>query len=85
VILSNHGGRNLDTARSGIEILPEVMRDLRSAGLDEKIDVFVDGGIRRGTDILKVRNCSTVPPQSRYFSLLLCRNCVEHSCFRETS
>ena len=53
VILSNHGGRNLDTSRSGIEILPEVMRDLREAGLDKKIDVFVDGGIRRGTDIIK--------------------------------
>jgi L-lactate dehydrogenase (cytochrome) len=53
IILSNHGGRNLDTSRSGIEILPEVMRDLRDAGLEKKIDVFVDGGIRRGTDIIK--------------------------------
>ena len=53
VILSNHGGRNLDTSRSGIEILPEVMRDLKEAGLEKKIDVFVDGGIRRGTDIIK--------------------------------
>eukprot|EP00501_MAST-03F_sp_TOSAG23-6_P002141 GSMAST32.ASY1.ANO1.2239.1 assembled CDS len=53
IILSNHGGRNLDSSRSGIEVLPEVMRDLRAAGLDKSIDVFVDGGIRRGTDVLK--------------------------------
>lgn len=53
IILSNHGGRNLDSARSGIEVLPEVMRDLRDAGLEGTIEVFVDGGIRRGTDVLK--------------------------------
>eukprot|EP01062_Namystynia_karyoxenos_P072618 TRINITY_DN6892_c0_g1_i1.p1 TRINITY_DN6892_c0_g1~~TRINITY_DN6892_c0_g1_i1.p1 ORF type:complete len:830 (+),score=297.76 TRINITY_DN6892_c0_g1_i1:91-2490(+) len=53
VILSNHGGRNLDTARSGIECLPEVMAALREEGLDKKIEVFVDGGVRRGTDIIK--------------------------------
>ena len=53
IILSNHGGRNLDTSRSGVECLPEVMRDLRDAGLDKKIDVLIDGGIRRGTDVLK--------------------------------
>ena len=62
IILSNHGGRNLDSARSGIEVLPEVMRDLRDAGLEGDIEVFVDGGIRRGTDVLKVRdqNSTTV-------------------------
>ena len=37
VILSNHGGRNLDTSRSGIEILPEVMRDLKKLVLEKKI------------------------------------------------
>ncbi|KAJ9455668.1 Cytochrome b2 [Diplonema papillatum] len=53
IILSNHGGRNLDTSRSGIEILPEVMAALKEEGLQNSIEVFVDGGIRRGTDILK--------------------------------
>eukprot|EP00939_MAST-03C_sp_MAST-3C-sp1_P000593 g593.t1 len=53
VILSNHGGRNLDTSRSGIEILPEVMDALKSEGLQDSIEVWVDGGVRRGTDILK--------------------------------
>ena len=53
IILSNHGGRNLDTSRSGLEVLPEVMAALRAEGLDQKMEVFVDGGIRRGTDIVK--------------------------------
>lgn len=53
VVLSNHGGRQLDTARSGIEVLAEVMPVLRQQGLEDKIEIFVDGGIRRATDILK--------------------------------
>jgi len=53
IILSNHGGRQLDFARSGIEILPEVMSALRKIGAEKKIEVWVDGGVRRGTDIFK--------------------------------
>jgi len=53
IILSNHGGRQLDFARSGIEILPEVMSALKSINAEKKIEVWVDGGIRRGTDIFK--------------------------------
>eukprot|EP00808_Paulinella_micropora_P021715 g55641.t1 len=53
VVLSNHGGRQLDYARSGIEILPEVMSELRKIGAHDKMEVWVDGGIRRGTDIFK--------------------------------
>ena len=53
VVLSNHGGRQLDFSRSGVEILAETMPVLRERGLEGKIDVFVDGGIRRGTDIIK--------------------------------
>ncbi|KAH6607808.1 l-lactate dehydrogenase cytochrome [Trichoderma cornu-damae] len=53
VVLSNHGGRQLDFARSGVEVLAETMPVLRQRGLHDKIDVFVDGGVRRGTDILK--------------------------------
>jgi len=53
-VLSNHGGRQLDTCRSGIEVLPEVMDALRAAGArKEEFSVFVDGGIRRGADIFK--------------------------------
>jgi L-lactate dehydrogenase (cytochrome) len=53
IVVSNHGGRQLDYARSGVEVLIEVMAALRKAGLDRQISVFVDGGIRRGTDIFK--------------------------------
>lgn len=53
VVLSNHGGRQLDTAPSGIEVLAEVMPELRKRGLENKIEVYIDGGIRRATDIIK--------------------------------
>ena len=48
IIVSNHGGRNLDTAPSTFEVLPPVVDKV--AG---RIPVLVDGGIRRGTDIIK--------------------------------
>jgi 4-hydroxymandelate oxidase len=48
LIVSNHGGRNLDTVPATIEALPEVVAQV--AG---RIPVLVDGGIRRGTDVLK--------------------------------
>ena len=53
VVLSNHGGRQLDFARSGIEVLAEVMPALRERNWQDKLEVFVDGGVRRATDIIK--------------------------------
>ncbi|KAI9700627.1 MAG: hypothetical protein M1836_001994 [Candelina mexicana] len=53
VVLSNHGGRQLDFARSGIEVLSEVMPILRERGWENRIEIYVDGGVRRATDILK--------------------------------
>ncbi|KAM0793507.1 hypothetical protein ACM66B_000946 [Microbotryomycetes sp. NB124-2] len=54
VVLSNHGGRQLDFARSGIEILAEVMPELRKRDLLKNgFEVYVDGGVRRAGDILK--------------------------------
>lgn len=53
ILLSNHGGRQLDCARSAIEVLPEVMQALKERKLHKNIDVFVDGGVRRGTDVFK--------------------------------
>ncbi|PKS08959.1 hypothetical protein jhhlp_003572 [Lomentospora prolificans] len=53
VVLSNHGGRQLEFARSAIEVLAETMPVLRQMGLEDKIEIYVDGGVRRGTDILK--------------------------------
>lgn len=48
IIVSNHGGRQLDTAIASIEALPEVVEAVNGG-----CEVYMDGGIRRGTDILK--------------------------------
>ena len=53
VVLSNHGGRQLDFARSGIEVLAEVMPVLRERNWQDRIEIYIDGGIRRSTDIIK--------------------------------
>ena len=53
VVLSNHGGRQLDFARSGVEILAEVMPVLRERNWQDRIEIYIDGGIRRATDIIK--------------------------------
>jgi isopentenyl diphosphate isomerase/L-lactate dehydrogenase-like FMN-dependent dehydrogenase len=54
VIVSNHGGRQLDTALATIDALPEIVDSVRSAGFtSEQFPIFLDGGIRRGTDALK--------------------------------
>jgi 4-hydroxymandelate oxidase len=48
VIVSNHGGRHLDTTVTTAEALPEIVD-----AVGGRAEVYVDGGIRRGTDILK--------------------------------
>lgn len=48
IVVSNHGGRNLDTAIATIDALPDIAG--RVAG---QIPVLLDGGVRRGTDVLK--------------------------------
>lgn len=48
IIVSNHGGRNLDTTPATIDALPEVA-DVVAA----RVPVLIDGGIQRGTDVLK--------------------------------
>lgn len=53
IVLSNHGGRQLDFSRSAIEVLPEVMETLHDMNAVDKLEVYIDGGIRRGTDIFK--------------------------------
>lgn len=47
----DHGGRQLDTVRSTIEMLPEIVEGIEKRG--NKVEVYVDGGIRYGTDVLK--------------------------------
>ncbi|MBU6450875.1 MAG: alpha-hydroxy-acid oxidizing protein [Cyanobacteria bacterium REEB67] len=48
VIVSNHGGRQIDTTVSTIEVLPEIVAAMEGRG-----EILIDGGIRRGTDVLK--------------------------------
>jgi 4-hydroxymandelate oxidase len=48
IMVSNHGGRNLDTVPATVDALPQVADKV--AG---RVPVLVDGGIRRGTDVLK--------------------------------
>jgi isopentenyl diphosphate isomerase/L-lactate dehydrogenase-like FMN-dependent dehydrogenase len=48
LIVSNHGGRQLDGAIATIDALPEIVRAVRG-----RVPVLLDGGIRRGTDVFK--------------------------------
>ena len=48
MIVSNHGGRQLDGAPATIDALPEV-----ADAVDGRIEVLLDGGIRRGADVVK--------------------------------
>jgi len=48
IVVSNHGGRCLDTALASLDALPAMVE-----AVDGRVPVLVDGGIRRGTDVLK--------------------------------
>ncbi|MEH2385060.1 MAG: alpha-hydroxy acid oxidase [Nostoc sp.] len=48
IVVSNHGGRQLDGAIASLDALTEIV-----AAVDGKVELVLDGGIRRGTDILK--------------------------------
>jgi 4-hydroxymandelate oxidase len=48
LVVSNHGGRQLDTVLSGADALPPIVE-----AVGDQLEVLVDGGIRRGTDVLK--------------------------------
>ena len=50
IIVSNHGGRQLDGAQSSIEALPAI-----AEAVGQRIEVHMDGGIRSGQDVLKAR------------------------------
>jgi 4-hydroxymandelate oxidase len=52
VIVSNHGARQLDTTPATISVLPEI-----ADAVGGRAEVYVDGGIRRGTDVLKAIAC----------------------------
>jgi len=48
IVVSNHGGRQLDWAQASLDALPEIV-----AAVDGQLEILTDGGIRRGTDVLK--------------------------------
>jgi isopentenyl diphosphate isomerase/L-lactate dehydrogenase-like FMN-dependent dehydrogenase len=48
VVVSNHGGRQLDGVPAALDVLPEVVEAVESS-----VEVLVDGGVRRGTDVVK--------------------------------
>jgi L-lactate dehydrogenase (cytochrome) len=48
LVVSNHGGRQLDRVAPSLQVLPEVV-----AAVGDRIEVLLDGGIRRGSDIVK--------------------------------
>ncbi|XP_077968164.1 2-Hydroxyacid oxidase 1-like [Styela clava] len=48
IIVSNHGGRILDSTFATIDVLPEVVK-----AVNGRVDVYFDGGIRKGTDVAK--------------------------------
>jgi isopentenyl diphosphate isomerase/L-lactate dehydrogenase-like FMN-dependent dehydrogenase len=48
IIVSNHGGRQLDGVPASIEALPEIVE-----AVNQRCEIYMDGGIRRGTDVLK--------------------------------
>ena len=50
IIVSNHGGRQLDGAPASIEVLPEIV-----AAVNGACEVWLDGGIRSGQDVFKAK------------------------------
>ncbi len=48
IVVSNHGGRQLDTSPATIDVLPRI-----AAAVAGRCEIYVDGGVRRGTDVLK--------------------------------
>jgi len=48
LVVSNHGGRQLDRVAPSLEVLPEIV-----ASVGDRIEVLLDGGVRRGSDIVK--------------------------------
>jgi isopentenyl diphosphate isomerase/L-lactate dehydrogenase-like FMN-dependent dehydrogenase len=48
IVVSNHGGRNVDGSPATLRVLPEVL-----AAVDGRLEVYLDGGIRRGADVIK--------------------------------
>ena len=51
IVLSNHGGRSLDFARPALDVLIDIRQQRRD--LFGRVEIWLDGGVRRGTDVVK--------------------------------
>ena len=56
IMVSNHGGRQLDFAPAAIDMLPDIAKAVKGRG----VTLLVDGGIRRGTDIIKASSIPSI-------------------------
>lgn len=74
IVVSNHGGRQLDTAPATLDALPAI-----AAAVGRRVPVLMDGGVRRGTDIIKARTrCRNLRHSSICLILIvtqLAKNC----------
>ncbi|GMG40066.1 unnamed protein product [Ambrosiozyma monospora] len=59
-VISNHGGRQLDFSRAPVEVLVETQKYLKeknislvNPGTNKKFEIFIDGGVKRGSDVIK--------------------------------
>ncbi|MEJ0019390.1 MAG: alpha-hydroxy-acid oxidizing protein [Acetobacteraceae bacterium] len=48
IVVSNHGGRNMDASAASLEVLPEI-----AEAVGDKLTLILDSGVRRGSDIVK--------------------------------
>ena len=72
IIVSNHGGRQLDHAPASLDALPGIV-----GAVGKRVPVLMDGGVRRGTDIIKA---SALSPHM--YSILCCVCCSLPSTFQ---
>jgi 4-hydroxymandelate oxidase len=54
LVVSNHGGRQLDTVPTAAQALPAIARAVREVAGPDRFAILADGGVRRGTDVFKL-------------------------------
>src|SRR5206468_9496088 len=74
VMLSNHGGRQLDYTMSGLRTLPEIAAEAKG------MTIMVDGGIRRGTDVIKAWRSARISSVSAARSSMLRSPAAKPAC-----
>lgn len=88
IVLSNHGGRNLDGSPSSLEVALEIHQN--DPDIFNQIEVLADGGIRYGTDALRllalgVKAVSDITGVALFFPRLLCGLCAWKALRRQSS